>query len=214
MATSYPNCSRSPESTSGELQRLHALVPPEWQNAIELSASGSAQLEPIQCVEGMGNRVRLQIDRPQWESLPQNWREVLLWHQVARVQAGTLPCKVGWEKTALLCGIGAGIGELWVQDGALLWMALGLASIAGYRLCERSRRSAGLSNALDADRVAIELAIQSGYPASVARRSLTEVLDWLCRQTPNARLRDRYRMRLQALQSSPLQSYASASPRR
>ena len=35
---------------------------------------------------------------------------------------------------ALAIGLGGAIGELWVQDGLLLLMALGLSGFAGYRL--------------------------------------------------------------------------------
>ena len=34
---------------------------------------------------------------------------------------------------ALAIGLGGAIGELWVQDGLLLLLALGLSSFAGYR---------------------------------------------------------------------------------
>jgi hypothetical protein len=35
---------------------------------------------------------------------------------------------------ALAIGLGGAVGELWVQDGLLLLLAMGLCGISGYRL--------------------------------------------------------------------------------
>ena len=37
-------------------------------------------------------------------------------------------------KWLLFIGLGGAIGELWVQDGLLLMLALGLSSFAGYKI--------------------------------------------------------------------------------
>lgn len=207
------NPSRSPDRYTGELRRLHALVPAAWQARIELNVSGIAQRDPIQCVDLVSDCAWLQIDLRQWESLQREWRDLLLWHQVALLQAGAVSGKRGWEQTVVLFGLGSGLGELWLRDGSLLWIALGALGVAGYRIYRRSRRSSGLAAAMAADAGAISLAVQSGYPASVARRSLADVLERLHQQAANSQRRDRYFARWQALQS-PVQTYSSASPGR
>jgi len=57
----------------------------------------------------------------------------LFWHEVGKIQNDTIP-RDGWEMAALAIGLGGAIGELWVQDGLLLLLALGLSSFSGYRL--------------------------------------------------------------------------------
>ena len=57
----------------------------------------------------------------------------MFWHEVGKIQNDSIP-RDGWEMAALAIGLGGAIGELWVQDGLLLILALGLSGFAGYRL--------------------------------------------------------------------------------
>ena len=63
-------------------------------------------------------------------------RNLLFWHEVARVQNDTIP-KDGWEMAALAIGLGGAVGELWVQDGLLLVLAMVLCGVSGWRLYQK-----------------------------------------------------------------------------
>jgi len=57
-------------------------------------------------------------------------RNLLFWHEVARIQNDTILKMVGrWQ---LAIGLGGAVGELWVQDGLLLLLALALCGVSGY----------------------------------------------------------------------------------
>jgi len=62
-------------------------------------------------------------------------RNLLFWHEVARIQNDTILKMVGMA--ALAIGLG-GVGELWVQDGLLLLLALALCGVSGYRLYQKN----------------------------------------------------------------------------
>ena len=73
---------------------------------------------------------------------------------------------------ALAIGLGGAIGELWVQDGLLLLLALGLSSFAGYRLYIKNNSEKKLQDAIFADERAIDLACRFGYSIPNAYKSL------------------------------------------
>ena len=63
-------------------------------------------------------------------------------------------------------------GELWVQDGLLLFMALGLSGFAGYRLYLKNNAEKRLRDAISADERAIDLACRFGYSVPNSYKSL------------------------------------------
>jgi hypothetical protein len=128
-------------------------------------------------------------------------RNLLFWHEVARVQNDTIP-REGWEMAALAIGLGGAVGELWVQDGLLLLLALGLCSISGYRLWQKNNGDKRIKEAIEADEKAINLATRFGYTLPNAYKSLGSAFKSLIEQTPNRRQRNQYETRLQALRQS------------
>jgi hypothetical protein len=141
-------------------------------------------------------------------------RNLLFWHEVARVQADTIP-KDGWEMAALAIGLGGAVGELWVQDGLLLVLALGLSGVAGWRLYQKNNSERSTQEGIDADERAIALATRFGYTLPNAYKSLGSALKTLIDQTPKKRQRARYQARLDALKKSAAKAKAkmrSAAP--
>ena len=108
----------------------------------------------------------------------------------------------GWEMAALAIGLGGAIGELWVQDGLLLMMALGLSGFAGYRLYLKNNSEKRLQDAISADERAIDLACRFGYSVPNAYRSLGGALKELVEQTRKKKRRSYYEDRLEALRKS------------
>lgn len=208
--TSYATASARAEMS--ELRRLKTLLPPELQSWVMVE--GSTEISPplIRCEELGRDEVEIQIDLPKWENLAIDQRNLLFWHEVARIQNDTIP-REGWEMAALAIGLGGAVGELWVQDGLLLLLALSLCGISGYRLWQKNNGERTLSAALDADEKAIALATRFGYSLPNAYKSLGSALKTLIEQTPNKRQRKKYETRLTALRSSAKKAKAQMEPK-
>ncbi len=184
-----------------ELQRLKGLLPPENQSWVFIEASASID-PPLITLEEIGSdEVEIQLDLDQWEELAIDHRNLLFWHEVGRIQNDTIP-RDGWEMAALAIGLGGAIGELWVQDGLLLLMALGLSGFAGYRLYLKNNSEKRLQDAIMADERAIDLACRFGYSVPNAYKSLGGALKELVEKTRKKKQRGFYEDRLEALRRS------------
>lgn len=197
-----------------ELRRLKTLLPPELQSWVTIETTTAVNPPLITCEEIGRDEVEIQIDMPKWDQLAIDQRNLLFWHEVARIQADTIP-KDGWEMAALAIGLGGAVGELWVQDGLLLILALGLSGVAGWRLYQKNNSERSLKELIDADERAIQLATRFGYTLPNAYKSLGSALKTLIDQTPKKRLRSKYQSRLDALKKSAAKAKAkmrSAAP--
>lgn len=188
-----------------ELRRLKSLLPPELQSWVMVEGSTDVNPPLIRCEEIGRDEVEIQIDLPKWENLAIDQRNLLFWHEVARIQNDTIP-REGWEMAALAIGLGGAVGELWVQDGLLLLLALGLCGISGYRLWQKNNGERRLKEAIEADEKAIALATRFGYSLPNAYKSLGSAFKTLIEQVPNRRQRKLYEGRLQALKRSAAQA--------
>lgn len=197
-----------------ELRRLKTLLPPELQSWVTIETTTAVNPPLITCEEIGRDEVEIQIDMPKWDHLAIDQRNLLFWHEVARIQADTIP-KDGWEMAALAIGLGGAVGELWVQDGLLLILALGLSGVAGWRLYQKNNSERSLKELIDADERAIQLATRFGYTLPNAYKSLGSALKTLIDQTPKKRQRSKYQSRLDALKKSAAKAKAkmrSAAP--
>ncbi|MBE9060964.1 DUF3318 domain-containing protein [cf. Phormidesmis sp. LEGE 11477] len=198
--TSYASYS-SPRADIGELRRLRSLLPPELQSWVTVEPATDVAPPMITCEELGRDQVEIQIDLTKWEQLAIDQRNLLFWHEVARVQSDTIP-RDGWEMAALAIGLGGAVGELWVQDGLLLLLALGLCGVSGWRLYKRNNGQRTLQEAIAADEKAISIATRFGYTLPNAYKSLGSALKTLIEQTPKKKQRDRFIRRLEALKKS------------
>jgi hypothetical protein len=196
-----------------ELRRLKTLLPPELQSWV--TVEGSTEVNPplIRSEEIGRDEIEIQIDLAKWENLAIDQRNLLFWHEVARVQNDTIP-REGWEMAALAIGLGGAVGELWVQDGLLLVLALGLCGVSGYRLWRKNNGDKTLRESIEADEKAIALATRFGYSLPNAYKSLGSAFKTLIEQTPNRRQRDRYQKRLDALRRSASKAKARGEQER
>lgn len=185
----------------GELRRLRSLLPPELQSWVTVEAATDVSPPLITCEELGKDQVEIQIDLAKWESLALDQRNLMFWHEVGRIQNDTIP-RDGWEMAALAIGLGGAIGELWVQDGLLLLLALALCGFSGWRLYRRNNPIKSLEEAIEADERAIAIATRFGYTLPNAYKSLGSALKTLIEQTPKKRKRDHYIKRLDALKKS------------
>ena len=192
-----------------ELRRLKTLLPPELQSWVIVEGSTEVNPPLIRSEEIGKDEIEIQIDLAKWDSLAIDQRNLLFWHEVARVQNDTIP-KEGWEMAALAIGLGGAVGELWVQDGLLLLLALSLCGISGYRLWQKNSSEKTITEAIEADEKAIALATRFGYSLPNAYKSLGSALKTLIEMTPSRRKRKKYEERLQALRRSASRDKARA----
>ena len=178
-----------------ELQRLKGLLPPELQSWVFVEASTAVDPPLVTCEEIGRDEVEIQVD---------------LVHEVGRIQNDTIP-KDGWEMAALAIGLGGAVGELWVQDGILLLLAVGLSGFAGYRLYQKNNAEKRLKEAIEADERAIALSTRFGYSLPNAYKSLGSALKILIEQTAKKRQRAKYESRLQALRRSAAKAKAKTT---
>ncbi len=211
MTASYATSSARAEMT--ELRRLKTLLPPELQSWVMVE--GTAEVNPplIRCEEIGRDEVEIQIDLAKWENFAIDQRNLLFWHEVARVQNDTIP-REGWEMAALAIGLGGAVGELWVQDGLLLLLALSLCGISGYRLWQKNNGDRTLQEAIEADEKAIILATRFNYTLPNAYKSLGSALKTIIEQSPSRRQRKKYETRLQALRRNASKAKAKMKEKR
>jgi len=184
-----------------ELQRLKSLLPPENESWVFVEAAAAID-PPLITLEEIGrDEVEIQIDLEEWDNFAIDHRNLLFWHEVGKIQNDTIP-RDGWEMAALAIGLGGAIGELWVQDGLLLLLALGLSSFAGYRLYLKNNSEKKLRDAIYADERAIDLACRFGYSIPNAYKSLGGALKELIDKTRKKKKRSFFEDRLDALRKS------------
>ncbi|MGF1540224.1 MAG: DUF3318 domain-containing protein [Pleurocapsa sp.] len=184
-----------------ELRRLKTLLPPELQSWVIVEGSTEVNPPLIRSEEIGKDEIEIQIDLGKWDNLAIDQRNLLFWHEVARIQNDTIP-REGWEMAALAIGLGGAVGELWVQDGLLLLLALSLCGISGYRLWQKNNSEKTLVEAIEADEKAIALATRFGYSLPNAYKSLGSALKTMIEMTPSRRKRKKYEERLQSLRRS------------
>ena len=209
--TSYATASARAEMS--ELRRLKTLLPPELQSWVMVEATTEVNPLLLRTEEIGRDEVEIQVDLVKWEQLALDQRNLLFWHEVARVQNDTIP-KEGWEMAALAIGLGGAVGELWVQDGLLLLLALALCGVSGWRLYQKNNGEKVLKETLEADEKAISLATRFGYTLPNAYKSLGSALKTLIEITPKRRQRLKYETRLQALKRSANKAKAKAKAKR
>jgi len=184
-----------------ELRRLRGLLPPELQSWVSVEATTAVNPALILSEEIGKDEVEVQVDMVKWEQLATDQRNLLFWHEVGRIQNDTIP-RDGWEMAALAIGLGGAVGELWVQDGLLLVLALSLCGVSGWRLWQKNNNEKTLQELTDADERAIALATRFGYTLPNAYKSLGSALKVLIEQSPKKKLRAKYETRLNALKKS------------
>ncbi|MEG4800922.1 DUF3318 domain-containing protein [Microcoleus sp. ARI1-B5] len=207
--TSYATSTARAEMS--EIRRLKNILPPELQSWVTVEKTIEVNPTLIRSEEIGKDQVEIQIDLIRWEQLAMDQRNLLFWHEVARIQNDTIP-RDGWEMAALAIGLGGAVGELWVQDGLLLLLALSLCGVSGWRLYQKNNGEKSLKEAVDADEKALALATRFGYTLPNAYKSLGSALKTLIEQTSKKTQRAKYEARLQALKRNAAKAKAKVKP--
>src|SRR5919199_547685 len=209
--TSYATSTARAEMS--EIRRLKNILPPELQSWVTVEKTIEVNPTLIRSEEIGKDQVEIQIDLIRWEQLAMDQRNLLFWHEVARIQNDTIP-RDGWEMAALAIGLGGAVGELWVQDGLLLLLALSLCGVSGWRLYQKNNGQKTIKEATEADEKALALATRFGYTLPNAYKSLGSALKTLVEMTPSRRQRQKYEARLSALKKSAAQAKAKVKGQR
>ncbi|MBD2187962.1 DUF3318 domain-containing protein [Pseudanabaena mucicola] len=183
-----------------EIRRLQDLLPPELQAWVKVLNADGVRPPLITCEEAGGDEVVILVDMVRWERLAEDQRNLLYWHEVARIQNDAVP-KDGWEVAALAIGLGGAVGELWVQNGLLFVLALGICGIAGFQLWRKGTSKKDIRNLIEADQGAIRLAVRNGYPLPAAYKSLGSALKIMLSDVSKGRSRTLIEKRLDALRA-------------
>lgn len=207
--TSYATSTARAEMS--EIRRLKNILPPELQSWVTVEKTIEVNPTLIRSEEIGKDQVEIQIDLIRWEQLAMDQRNLLFWHEVARIQNDTI-ARDGWEMAALAIGLGGAVGELWVQDGLLLLLALSLCGVSGWRLYQKNNGEKSLKEAVDADEKALTLATRFGYTLPNAYKSLGSALKTLIEQTSKKQQRAKYEARLQALKRNAAKAKAKVKP--
>ncbi|MEG4291425.1 DUF3318 domain-containing protein [Microcoleus sp. C2C3] len=207
--TSYATSTARAEMS--EIRRLKNILPPELQSWVTVEKTIEVNPTLIRSEEIGKDQVEIQIDLIRWEQLAMDQRNLLFWHEVARIQNDTI-ARDGWEMAALAIGLGGAVGELWVQDGLLLLLALSLCGVSGWRLYQKNNGEKSLKEAIDADEKALALATRFGYTLPNAYKSLGSALKTLIEQTSKKQQRAKYEARLQALKRNAAKAKAKVKP--
>ncbi|MDX2255318.1 MAG: DUF3318 domain-containing protein [Pseudanabaenaceae cyanobacterium bins.39] len=183
-----------------EMRRLQDLLPPELQAWVKVINADGVRPPLICCEEAGGDEVVILVDMVRWERLAEDQRNLLFWHEVAKIQNDAVP-KDGWEVAALAIGLGGAVGELWVQNGLLFVLALCICGVAGFQLWRKGTSKKDIRNLIEADQGAIRLAVRSGYPLPAAYKSLGSALKIMLSDTSKGRARTLIEKRLDSLRA-------------
>lgn len=181
-----------------EFQRLQSLLPVELQPEVAIVRAKKAKPALISTKKVNTRRFTIQIDLTWWQELNSQQRDLLFWHEVARIQNRTVV--IQWERTVLIVGLLASLTELVSENLLSLSVSLAVALLAGYQVYQRSQGERSLREATLADQKALNLAVQFGYSLSQAYNSLHDALQTLSNQTSQKSLWRKYRVRLQVLE--------------
>jgi Protein of unknown function (DUF3318) len=182
-----------------EIERLNCLVPSQLRDAIAIAIDpivGNDRAIAVQRIDR--HRCQIQIDPRRWHSLSIDLRNLLFWHEIAKIENGSI-----WSDRSMYIALGAGLGiasiDLFAQNIGLLATSLLVAGLAGFRLYQKHLGEENLRRLTAADRGAIELAVEFGYERSIARELLQLAIQTTYRQTQNRFSRDRNATRMQVL---------------
>jgi hypothetical protein len=180
-----------------EIKRLQLLIPNQLQDLVTIEPSRDVQHKLIH-TRKIRRCCLIQIDLLQWQSLDRGWQNLLFWHEIAKIQNGSIESDRS-EYISIAAGLGIAWIDMFAQNIGLLTASLLVAGWASFRLYQKHLGEKNLQRLTVADRDAIELAVQFGYDRSTAGQLLATAIKEVAKQTQHKSIRDRYATRLQVL---------------
>ncbi len=183
-----------------EIERLKSLIPNDLKDTIDLTIPTEARSQLIQAHRTKDRRCQIQIDLRTWQSLDLDLRNLLFWHEVARVQNAAIESNRAAYLT-IAAGLGIAAIDLLAPNSSigLLVAALLIAGLAGFRLYQQTIGEQSLQRLTTADRAAIDLAVRFGYDRSTACELMILAIQTNRSHTPHKFNRQQFATRLQVL---------------
>jgi Protein of unknown function (DUF3318) len=194
-----------------EIQPLSALLPVPLQSHVVVVAARPMSGLPIDTQPLEPGNFLIQIHPLQWRRFTPSQRDLLFWHEVARIQARATGSAV-WENMIIVLGLSAAVMELPSHAVLALAAALTVAGLAAYRLYQSRQGEQHRRQQTAADQRAIELAMQSGYSFEQAYSSLYEALKLLTKQPLLKAYHGQYQTRLRVLEILSSQRHRWTEP--
>jgi hypothetical protein len=182
-----------------EIQRLTELLPKEVRSQVTILAASDLESDLVVTQRINPQDYLIQVDFNRWNSLNTNQRNLLFWHEVARIQGQGIR-KSSRELVVMSIGGIAMLAELLAQNLLGVVTTLAVTGLAGYQLYQQHYGERSLRAASAADRDAIQLAIHFGYSFSEACDSLCGALQTLMRWKSQKSHRKKYQVRLRVLE--------------
>jgi hypothetical protein len=182
-----------------EIKRLSALLPETVRSQISILPSPDTEVDLITTTREQPLIYHIQINFNCWQSLNCNQRNLLFWHEVARIQGQGIR-KSSRELVVLSIGTTALLAELLTQNLLGVVTTLAVTGLASYHLYQQHHGENALRATSAADRDAIELATQFGYSFPEAYDSLCSALQRLSKGKSQKKHRKRYQVRLRVLE--------------
>ncbi len=199
-------------SDENELQRLQMLLPDELSYCVDLARSTAVNAAMIHTQRLGKHRFSIQLDLIRWQLLTLDQRNLLFWHEVARIQNRAIARNQS-DFILLGAGLGTALIDTALQNVLLLSGSLLVAGLAAYQLYQRNRGERSLKQATAADQFAIAIAMQFGYTFSRAYHSLYNALTTLTEQASHHTQQIRYAARQNVLEIFARHHNGSANTR-
>jgi hypothetical protein len=178
-----------------EISRLKSLIPDRLQDLVKIDRVAPPELELLRTKRLARSQYAIAIDWQRWQYLNVDLRNLLFWHELARIKNGAI-VSVRATYITIVAGLSLSLIDLPTQNIGMLVAALSIAGLAGFRLYQQKFGEEYLRQLTTADRDAIDLAVEFGYDRATARELLKSALS----QTQAAKDRStRHAARLQVL---------------
>jgi hypothetical protein len=184
---------------NNELNRLETLIPDNLLTQIAIASSAEQRPRLILTKKLAKKRHQIEIDLNAWQEIDLDYRNLLFWYEVARIQQHSVPSD-RWQLIVFTAGLGMSTLEITSHHVLLLAVYLLLTVIAGWQLYQNNRGESYLRAATQADQGAILLAQQFGYSLPRAYRSLRGAINMLLKRSPKKFLAAQYQTRRQVLE--------------
>lgn len=181
-----------------EIQRLQALLPEALRSQVAIESL--VETSGLVTTRRTGKqRLAVQIDFAQWQQFSLEQRNLLWWHEVARIQ-GQRTQSASWLPIVMGIGAVSLLVELLSQNLLGVVTTLAVTGLGGYQLYQQHRGERFLRAAAAADQGAIWLAVQFGDSPSHAHNSLYSALKTLARSKVHKSRWKQYQVRLRVLE--------------
>jgi Protein of unknown function (DUF3318) len=185
-----------------EITRLKSLIPDRLQTMVQIECSIDDQSKLLVTRRINRDRCSIQFDGRRWQFLDLDLRNLLFWHELARIDNGSI-CVHRSTYLTLAASLGLSLIDLPTQNIGILVSALLIAGLAGYQLYQSQIGEQHLRQLTRADRSAIDFAVEFGYDRQTACELLKSAISQAQKLLSRSGIRStRYAARLQVLSLS------------